>query len=152
MWENMGKASRDWTNQREQSQEELVLEESQCFWWRWQCGQRCGVVFAVYREGAADGNLPEMHRMTLMCRGQVRRDIPEIRCAALCECVRQPWVPFQWSLKVALWWDEFGPKQPIHLLVCGASWPDCLVPCEASTMEHGISSHLGRLGPWKHLV
>ena len=146
MWENMKKASRDWTNQKEQSQEELVLEESLCFWRRWQCGQRCVVVVTVSREGAADGKLPEMHRMTLTCRGPIEEGYPWNKtCCAL----------WMWAalglLSVAL--EDGIVMQWIWVKAAHSSvglrsfLATCTVAYEATTMEHGISSPLGRLSP-----
>lgn len=51
------------------------------------CGQNRGIVFTIYREGAADGKLPEMHRMTLMCRGPSEERYPWNKtCCALWMC------------------------------------------------------------------
>lgn len=97
MWGNMGKARRDWRNQRGQSQLETVLEESWCFWRWWQCFQRCGRGLSVYRAEAADGQLPEMHRMAGIFRGQSREgDSWNKMCCAPWTC-EAALCPFQWS-------------------------------------------------------
>ena len=94
MWENMGKASRETEKNR--------VKPSRAGFGRVQVfltddKQTSGGTFTICREGAADGKLPEMHRMAL-----IFREPSEEGCPVLCECVRQPWVPFQWPLKAAL--------------------------------------------------
>lgn len=109
MWENIGKASRDWTNQREQSEKDLVLEELLCFWQRWQYDQRCVVVFTVYKEGAADGKLLEM---LMMCRGPGEEGYPWNNTCCALWMHEAALVSFQWPLKAACNAINLGPSSP----------------------------------------
>lgn len=154
MWGNLGKASRV-EETRKQKQEEMVLEESWCFWQWWQCSQSCGATFTVSREETADEKFPGMLKMALMLRGQALSDILDTRHAVLWEWVWDSPV-FRFSGPWRHHCDVMNvgqSKQPIHLLlVCGVSLPYCTVLYQASTVEYGISSHLWRLRPWKRRV
>lgn len=158
MWENMRKASRDWRNQRERSQEERVLEESRSFSQWWQFVQRCGAVLTVYREEQADGRLPGMHRRAWILREEAEQGGRFLKQDTLCSM--NVWI----SLVVVSHFNgrgrhhcnamNSGPsQQPIHLLlVSSVSSPNCAGCARPVAWSTGFPQDWGRLRPSQHLL
>lgn len=156
MWENMRKASRDWRNQRERSQEERVLEESRSFSQWWQFVQRCGAVLTVYREEQADGRLPGMHRRAWILGEEAEQGGRFLKQDTLYSM--NVWISlvshFNGRGRHHFNAVNSGPsQQPIHLLlVSSVSSPNCAGCARPVAWSTGFPQDWGRLGPCQHLL
>ena len=151
----MGKASRNWRNQREQSQEERVLEVSWCFLQWWQFVQRCGAVLTVYRE-QAEGRFPGMHRRAWILGEEAEQGRRFLKQDALCSV--NVWISllshFSGPGRHHCNAMNSGPsQQPIHLLLISTvSSPNCAGCARPVAWSIGFPHTRGRLKPCQHLL